>query len=49
MTSCRIAAISVTGPAFRVSEADLEGWAGDVRRTARAIMDDVRVQLGPRS
>ena len=43
-----VAAISVTGPAFRVSEADLDGWSEIVRRTARAIMDDVRVRLGPR-
>ena len=43
-----IAAISVTGPAFRASETDLEGWAGIVRQTAQAIMEDMRVRLGPR-
>ena len=43
-----VAAISVTGPAFRVSEADLDGWSEIVRQTARAIMDDMLVRLGPR-
>ena len=43
-----VAAISVTGPAFRVSEADLDRWAEIVRQTAQAIIDDMRMRLGPR-
>ena len=43
-----VAALSVTGPAFRISRAQFEGWAGVVRRTAQDIMDDLEPRLGPR-
>ncbi len=41
--------ISVTGPAYRVSMRDLQGWAGSVRDTAAAIMEDMRVRMDPRA
>lgn len=44
-----LAAISVTGPAYRLSEETLESWAGLVRGTADAIMEDMRARLGPRA
>lgn len=44
-----VAAISVTGPAYRVSMEALEGWAGLVHQTAAAIMDDMQSRLGPRT
>lgn len=44
-----VAGISVTGPAFRVSEEALAGWAGIVRETAAAIMEDMRVRMSPRA
>lgn len=44
-----LAAISVTGPAYRLSEEKLESWAGLVRDTAGAIMEDMRARLGPRA
>ena len=44
-----VAALSVTGPAFRVSEARLEGWADAVRAAARDIVDDLEPRLGPRA
>lgn len=44
-----VAGISVTGPAYRVSQADLENWAELVRATAAAIMEDMRVRLSPRN
>lgn len=40
--------VSVTAPAYRVSLATLKGWSGLVCDTARAIMDDMDVRLGPR-
>jgi len=43
------AGVSVTGPAFRVSQEALDGWAASVRETAGAIMDDMRARLGPRA
>lgn len=43
-----LAAVSVTGPAYRVSEERLEGWIGLVRETAGAIMDEMHARLGPR-
>jgi DNA-binding IclR family transcriptional regulator len=43
------AGVSVTAPAYRVGEAVLEGWAGLVRDTARAIMADMAARLGPRT
>ena len=42
------AGISVTGPAYRVSEAQLQGWAGLVRDTARRISEEAAIRLGPR-
>ena len=44
-----VAGISVTGPAYRVSMERLEEWAGLVRETAHAIMDDMGTRLGPRT
>jgi IclR family transcriptional regulator, acetate operon repressor len=44
-----IAAVSVTGPAYRVTEAALEEWAPVVRDTAAAIMEDMRVRMSPRA
>jgi IclR family acetate operon transcriptional repressor len=44
-----LAGISVTGPAYRVSQEKLAGWAELVRHTAHAIMDDMQTRLGPRA
>lgn len=44
-----LAGVSVTGPAYRISQSTLEGWAEQVRATARAIMDDMQTRLGPRA
>jgi IclR family acetate operon transcriptional repressor len=44
-----VAGISVTGPAYRVDEEALMGWAGIVSDTAAAIMDDMKARLGPRA
>ncbi len=44
-----VAAISVTGPAYRVSEHSIATWASIVRNTASDIMEDMRVRLSPRS
>lgn len=44
-----VAGISVTGPSYRVSDDDLQGWAGIVGETAKAIMDDMEARLGPRA
>ena len=44
-----IAGVSVTGPAYRITEETLHGWAGLVGQTARSIMDDMRMRLGPRA
>jgi len=43
------AGLSVTGPSFRVSRAQLEGWADTVRETANAITIDLETRLGPRA
>jgi IclR family acetate operon transcriptional repressor len=43
-----VAGVSVTGPAYRVSMEALQSWAGLVRETAGAIMDDMAPRLGPR-
>jgi IclR family acetate operon transcriptional repressor len=43
-----VAGVSVTGPAYRVSMEALQSWAGLVRETAGAIMDDMGPRLGPR-
>lgn len=42
------AGISVTAPVYRVTMKQLEAWADDVRGTAAAITDDMRLKLGPR-
>lgn len=42
-----VAAVSVTGPAYRVTVEQLEIWAAPVRRTAVAISEDVDIRLGP--
>jgi len=42
------AGVSVTAPVYRVAMQQLEAWAEDVRRTAAAITDDMRLKLGPR-
>ncbi len=42
------AGISVTGPAYRVRFADLEGWAPHVRAAAAGIMKEMNGRLGPR-
>jgi len=44
-----IAGVSVTGPAYRITEETLRGWAGLVDHAARSIMDDMRMRLGPRA
>ena len=41
------AGISVTGPAYRVGEERLEGWAPLVREAARAIIAELPARLGP--
>lgn len=42
------AGVSVTGPAYRVSEDQLESWAALVRQTADRIAVDAAIRLGPR-
>jgi len=42
-----VAGVSVTGPAYRVSEAQLSEWAPLVVEAARAIMGDLSARLGP--
>ncbi|UDF30580.1 UNVERIFIED_ORG: IclR family transcriptional regulator [Roseateles sp. XES5] len=42
-----VAGVSVTGPAYRVSEAQLLEWAPRVLETARAIMGELAAKLGP--
>ncbi|MFT4158662.1 IclR family transcriptional regulator [Shinella sp.] len=42
-----VAGVSVTGPAYRVGQAQLEAWAPSVRRAARAIMEELAARLGP--
>ena len=44
-----VGGISVTAPCYRIPMEQLEGWAGDVRRTAEAITADMPVKLGPRA
>ena len=44
-----VAGVSVTGPAYRITEETLHGWAGFVSQTARSIMEDMNTRLGPRS
>lgn len=42
-----VAGVSVTGPAYRVGQEQLETWAPHVRQAARAIMEELSVRLGP--
>ena len=42
-----VAGVSVTGPAYRVGEAQLEDWAPRVRHAAGAIMAELSARLGP--
>lgn len=42
-----VAGVSVTGPAYRVGQDRLDGWAPLVRDAARAIMADLSARLGP--
>ncbi len=44
-----LAGVSVTGPAYRISQEALDGWAEPVRQTAQLIMTDMHTRLGPRS
>ena len=43
------AGVSVTAPAYRVSESDVERWIELVRGAAAAITEDMRVRLSPRA
>ncbi len=43
-----IGGVSVTGPAYRLSMELLQEWAVPVQVTARNIMDEMRIRLGPR-
>ena len=42
------AGVSVTAPVYRVSVEQMNAWARDVCETSAAIMDDMKVRLGPR-
>lgn len=42
------AGLSVTAPVYRVSRRQLEQWVPDVREAAAAIMEDMKLKLGPR-
>ncbi|WEX78176.1 IclR family transcriptional regulator [Sinorhizobium numidicum] len=42
-----VAGVSVTGPSYRVSLAQLAAWAVDVRKAAGQIEEEVRIRLGP--
>ncbi|MEW9616381.1 IclR family transcriptional regulator [Shinella sp. S4-D37] len=42
-----VAGVSVTGPAYRVGEAELDDWAPRVRHAAGAIMAELAARLGP--
>jgi IclR family acetate operon transcriptional repressor len=44
-----LAGISVTGPAYRVTMERLGEWAPLAQAAAAAIMDDMRIRLGPRT
>ena len=45
----RIAGVSITAPAYRISEDTIIEWERLVRETARAIERDMLVSMGPRS
>lgn len=42
-----VAGVSVTGPAYRVGEAQLDDWAPRVRHAAGGIMAELSARLGP--
>lgn len=42
-----VAGVSVTGPAYRVGQRQLEDWAPRVRHAAGAIMGELAARLGP--
>lgn len=42
-----VAGVSVTGPAYRVGQEQLDEWAPCVRRAARSIMEELSARLGP--
>lgn len=42
-----IGGLSVTGPAYRVSMAQLEAWSGAVSAAAQALSEDLSAALGP--
>lgn len=42
-----VAGVSVTGPAYRVGQEQLEHWAPRVRHAAGAIMEELSAKLGP--
>lgn len=42
-----VAGVSVTGPAYRVGQTELDDWAPRVRKTAGAIMAELAARLGP--
>lgn len=42
-----VAGVSVTGPAYRVGEVQLDDWAPRVRHAAGAIMAELSARLGP--
>lgn len=44
-----VGGVSVTGPAYRISMAQLEAWSPLVLNTARAIAEDVAVRMAPRA
>lgn len=44
-----VAGLSVTAPTYRVNREQLDGWADIVQATTAAIMDDMRIRLGPKS
>ena len=44
-----IAGVSVTGPAFRISQEEKDRWQALVLDAARAIESDMEARLGPRS
>jgi IclR family transcriptional regulator, acetate operon repressor len=42
-----VAGVSVTGPAYRVGQTELDDWAPRVRQAAGAIMAELAARLGP--
>ena len=44
-----VGGVSVTAPAYRADADDLAAWAGNVRSAAAAIVEDIRLRMGPRA